>query len=212
MVIANPKSDWVPSWMLHLGVAAWLCRPDGTIGHLNRNAENLLRVSAAQCLNRPCFEVIQGKAIDGRPFCSSNCQIARQARASEEIHPYMIQAPGGGDSHWLRVLVIVVTAPDKSHPWLVHCAIDADSVRRLERYVSHLAHRSPHEQGSPPDLSVLSPREREVLNLMAHDLTLQAIANRLEVQHSTVRNHVQHILSKLEVHSIAEAIAWHLLG
>lgn len=57
----------------------------------------------------------------------------------------------------------------------------------------------------------LSARESEVLGLLAEDLTLGAIADRLCVSHATVRNHIQHVLAKLGAHSISQAVALYLL-
>jgi two-component system, NarL family, response regulator DevR len=54
--------------------------------------------------------------------------------------------------------------------------------------------------------SDLTPREREVLDLLAQALTNQAIADRLVVSVHTVRNHVQNILMKLSAHSKLEAV------
>lgn len=53
----------------------------------------------------------------------------------------------------------------------------------------------------------LSPREVEVLNLLAEGLANSAIAGRLGISVYTVRNHVQAILAKLGVHSKLEALA-----
>jgi DNA-binding NarL/FixJ family response regulator len=54
---------------------------------------------------------------------------------------------------------------------------------------------------------VLTPREREVLNLLAEGLTQDQIAKRLVISSKTVATHIQRILGKLDVHSRAEAIA-----
>jgi DNA-binding NarL/FixJ family response regulator len=54
----------------------------------------------------------------------------------------------------------------------------------------------------------LTPREREVLGLMAEGLGQGDIASRLVVSPKTVGNHVEHILHKLGVHSRAQAIAF----
>jgi DNA-binding NarL/FixJ family response regulator len=54
----------------------------------------------------------------------------------------------------------------------------------------------------------LTPREREVLELMADGLGQAEIAGRLVVSSKTVGNHIEHILWKLGVHSRAEAIAF----
>lgn len=53
----------------------------------------------------------------------------------------------------------------------------------------------------------LSPRELEVLALLAEGLTNKAIAARLVLSLHTVRNHVQNILGKLGAHTRLEAVA-----
>lgn len=53
----------------------------------------------------------------------------------------------------------------------------------------------------------LSDREREVLALMVKGLNNTEIAEHLVVSLSTVKHHVSHILSKLEVTNRAEAVA-----
>jgi DNA-binding NarL/FixJ family response regulator len=51
----------------------------------------------------------------------------------------------------------------------------------------------------------LTPREREVLTLLARGANGREIAAELEISRNTVRTHVQSILSKLQVHSRLEA-------
>ena len=53
--------------------------------------------------------------------------------------------------------------------------------------------------------SQLTPREREVLALLAAGATGREIATRLSISPNTVRTHVQSILTKLQVHSRLEA-------
>ena len=52
----------------------------------------------------------------------------------------------------------------------------------------------------------LSPREREVLQLVAKGLTNKEVANTLNISQFTVRNHLNHITEKLEVTDRTEAI------
>lgn len=52
--------------------------------------------------------------------------------------------------------------------------------------------------------SVLTPREREVLQLLAEGNSTKDIASHLNVSVKTVETHRQHIMEKLGLHSIAE--------
>jgi DNA-binding NarL/FixJ family response regulator len=53
----------------------------------------------------------------------------------------------------------------------------------------------------------LSPRETEILQLMAEGKAPLDIARTLAISHHTLRTHVQNILFKLKVHSKVEALA-----
>jgi DNA-binding NarL/FixJ family response regulator len=53
----------------------------------------------------------------------------------------------------------------------------------------------------------LSPREREILALLADGQTQTEIANALVLSPKTVSTHIQHLLAKLGVHSRAQAVA-----
>jgi DNA-binding NarL/FixJ family response regulator len=54
----------------------------------------------------------------------------------------------------------------------------------------------------------LTPRETEVLCLMAEGLTTKAIAERLSVRFKTVACHRNHVLQKLNVTSTILAVRW----
>ncbi len=54
----------------------------------------------------------------------------------------------------------------------------------------------------------LTPRERQILHLLAEGRTATAISRQLYISHATVRNHTQHILAKLGLHSKLEAVAY----
>ncbi|MCA1553297.1 MAG: response regulator transcription factor, partial [Chloroflexi bacterium] len=54
----------------------------------------------------------------------------------------------------------------------------------------------------------LTPREREVLDLIALGLSNSEIADRLTLELGTVKNHVHHILEKLNVSSRQDAVAY----
>ena len=56
--------------------------------------------------------------------------------------------------------------------------------------------------------SRLTPRELDVLRLLAEGLGTDAIAKRLYISPKTVGTHVQRMLAKLDMHSRAEAVAF----
>jgi DNA-binding NarL/FixJ family response regulator len=58
-----------------------------------------------------------------------------------------------------------------------------------------------------PTLERLTPRELEVLTLLADGYGQREIGERLVISSNTVGTHIQHILDKLRVHSRAQAVA-----
>ena len=73
---------------------------------------------------------------------------------------------------------------------------------------SMLARLLPKLRRSPRGLGAdLTPREVEVLKMLAEGVSNQQIAERLVLSLHTVRNHVQNVISKLGAHSKLEAVA-----
>jgi two-component system response regulator NreC len=77
----------------------------------------------------------------------------------------------------------------------------------LSHEIAHVVVKDYVQGGSKDDasvFSVLSPREREVLQLMAEGKTNRQIAEILNVSLKTVETHRQQIMNKLEIHNIVE--------
>ncbi|HLI58100.1 MAG TPA: LuxR C-terminal-related transcriptional regulator [Solirubrobacteraceae bacterium] len=53
----------------------------------------------------------------------------------------------------------------------------------------------------------LSPRQREILRLLADGVRARGIAARLGLSEATVRNHIRSLLRRLDCHSQLQAVA-----
>ena len=210
---AGPSCDWLPEWIAALGGACWVCDPGGRVVHANPEAAALIARGVLGDPGPACHAVVGGLDESGRSACRPECEPLRRARAEEPIEPFLMRLGGRrGAGRWFLVWIIPLTAPDGSRPWLVHCACDVDRFHRMEEYLREVAARSPGRDVSRrAPRRRLTAREAEVLALLAHDQDARRIAARLFLSHSTVRNHVAHILDKLGVHSVQEAVAWRLL-
>lgn len=59
-----------------------------------------------------------------------------------------------------------------------------------------------------PEVEQLSPREKEILELLAQGFLIKEIADKLGIGFGTVRSHIRHIYEKLHVRSRAQAVAF----
>jgi DNA-binding NarL/FixJ family response regulator len=94
--------------------------------------------------------------------------------------------------------------------YLVKSAPTAELVRAIravaqgERYLSPEVARAPAERGGAEVGARLSPRERDVLRLVAEGLTSKECAVRLGVAVSTIETHRKQLMAKLKLRSVAE--------
>jgi DNA-binding NarL/FixJ family response regulator len=86
--------------------------------------------------------------------------------------------------------------------------ISPDIAAAMMSHISELAQISTQTDIDPTAYTELTPREREVLELIGEDCSNQEIADRLFIEVGTVKNHVHNILKKLDVSSRHEAAAY----
>ncbi len=58
------------------------------------------------------------------------------------------------------------------------------------------------------DIDQLTPRERDILKLIAQGLSNKMIARKLDITESTVKVHVKHLLKKMKLKSRVEVAVW----
>jgi DNA-binding CsgD family transcriptional regulator len=191
----------------------WVSGPERKIVYLNPRAEEVLGRSLGKCVGQPCYKVIRGKTPEGKPFCTDACPALEQLHFHKEIEPFRIRVGTGRRARSMQIVMIVAQPPDFSGPSLVHCIIDDEKEQRFKNYLTKVVARTPKARLKQRTLGhfQLTLREREILAMLVDDKSLYEIADKLHLSYTTVRNHVQHILNKLGVHSIMEAVAFFLL-
>ena len=171
----------------------------------NRGATAVLGRRSEDALGRHCYEVVCGRDVFGNRLCSPSCPIMTMARAQEPIAGFEARLPSGGDEPSLvHITVLRMPGPRPDLFTLVHLLQPIYPAARgaAEAPAKILERRTPPREPPP-----LTPRETEVLQLVASGLHNKEIASTLGLSLATVRNHVHNALTKLEVHSKLEMIS-----
>jgi DNA-binding NarL/FixJ family response regulator len=72
--------------------------------------------------------------------------------------------------------------------------------------------KGPHDEALEDSPSVLSPREREIIQLLAEGKSNNEVADMLYISAKTVETHRAHIMEKLNLHSITELVHYAILN
>lgn len=174
----------------------------------NDAATELFGFRPEEVLGRHCDEVLCWRDRCGDPVCEG-CPASEIGSEEELVDTReVIGRTSEGKTLWLSATTVVPPLELRDRCRLVHLIREVGLPPELERLVvDRLGGWSLATNDEPPELAALTPREREVLTLLSEGLDGPAIAERLFVSQPTVRNHIQHVLNKLGVHSRAEAVA-----
>ena len=104
-----------------------------------------------------------------------------------------------GESVTINMSTLTLPPRNGEGPLVIHLFRDA---------VPAKSSSSVEHDDLPGAPSSLTPRELEVLRLLAAGANTRVASERLGVSPATVRNHVQNLLGKLGVHSRLEAVAY----
>jgi DNA-binding NarL/FixJ family response regulator len=139
-------------------------------------------------------------------------QLAAEGRRSPrvivlttfDLDEYVYDALGAGASGFLLKDVRAETLFDAVRVVAAGDALLAPTITR--RLMSEFARLRPSLPSRPEALAALTPRETEVLRLVAEGLANAEIAERLVVSDETVKTHVSRILTKLHLRDRTQAV------
>ncbi len=175
----------------------------------NDAATELLGYSPDDVLGRSCHEVLCWRDRCGDAVCNGLCPAASAGEPDEVIETKeVLGRSASGRTLWLSASTIVPPVELRDQCRLVHMIREVSLPPELERVVvERLEGWSPASRNGDRRLDVLTARERDVLMLLTEGFDGASIAEELFLSPATVRNHIQHILAKLGVHSRVEAVA-----
>jgi PAS domain S-box-containing protein len=189
--------------------AVFVVDPDYRIVHWDARAESLTGLLAEEMIGKPCYEALRGECEGGSSFCTSECPIMRMARAGQPISSYdMRVSTRWGQKQWVGVSILSVDSEEGTY--LVHLLRDAQKAHEtleMARALIGLSSDRSIPNPDPRDVPALTPRQLEVLELLAEGKSAKEIGRGLYLSQATVRNHVRSLLQALGAHSQLEALA-----
>jgi PAS domain S-box-containing protein len=171
----------------------------------NRAATKIMGYTATEALGRTCCDLFADHDDGSGPvhdLASVTTRVETRVRAFD-----VRTTTKTGRSLWLHLTLFPVHVR-KGTALVVHLFRDVTPTRQLVALVQERLAASSNGHAAVPDDGPLTRRELEVLRLTAHGLNTAVIAQRLHISRVTVRNHVQNILWKLDVHSRLQAVAY----
>jgi PAS domain S-box-containing protein len=187
------------------GDGAFVIAGDGKIILWNRVAERMLGYTAREAIGRPCCDVLVGRDGNNNRLCYRGCHVMSLVKMGDPVQSFDMQTrTKSGRPIWLN-FSILTTTNGHGGPVTIHLFRDVTATKELLNLVQE---RRAAPTGGPRPHRALTPRELEILRLLATGADTKTAAELLHLSRATVRNHVQNILGKLGVHSRLQAVAY----
>lgn len=174
----------------------------GQIVAWNQAAERTFGYAESEALGQRCWELLLGQDMFGNQSCCEGCPIRATAFRNEPVNRFQLDFTTAAHERKRFTVRTLMLFDGPGKGMLVHlCHPDQDVSETT------VTNQVTNHSGANNQHGTLTPRETEVLALLHKGKVVSEIARTMGISVSTVRNHTQHILSKLHVHTRIEALA-----
>jgi PAS domain S-box-containing protein len=193
--------------------AVFVVDPEYRVVYWDARSESLTGFLAEEMVGGACYEVLSGEDEDGTPFGIHVHSAVRLAWAGRPYHGYDTRVfTRSGGERWIAVSSLAVETEEGPYViCLMRAAQEAHETLEMARHLIQLSrHEHPRQEGmgrGRRDVPALTPRQREVLGMLASGKTAGEIGRELYLSQATVRNHIRALLQALGAHSQLEALA-----
>lgn len=187
--------------MFNTSETAFAVDLDGQIVAWNQAAEHTFGHAETDALGQRCWELLSGRDVFGNRFCCEGCPVRAAAFDNEPISRFQIDFETATDERNRFTVSTLILSNGPGKKVLVHlCNLSEEATENTVIGRTKIP-PTPVKLYRP-----LTARETEVLALLYRGSVVSEIAAVMGISVSTVRNHTQHVLSKLHVHTRLEAV------
>ena len=167
----------------------------------NEAAEKEFGYRADEVIGHRCWRLLAGRDSFGNRYCCEHCPLMEMAARNESVHGTEVEFSTATDGHRKFKLSSLVLSGYPGDGLLMHICHKHDESSEHTQ-----SHNGNHKHNGKFQRARLTERELEVLELLAEGNTTREIAKMMCVSVATARNHIQHTMDKLHVHSRLEAV------
>jgi DNA-binding CsgD family transcriptional regulator len=188
----------------------------GLVSAWNVAAEDLFGLSSIEAIGAVCHDILQG-ADEGGVTCSVRCAIQQALEVNRPVENFDLQIQTKTGRQWCNISILIVSESRSGARHAVHIIHPREMRKRFEQLIrdflvsqTDLSPEVASQLVNKVRLATrnvrLTPRETEILSLLANGIRTRTIAGKLGISEKTVNNHVNRLLTKLDAHNRLEAI------
>lgn len=193
--------------------AAFTVDLQGEIRTWNKAAENLFGYRASNVIGQACATLVKGR-MDGRtPVCCQTCDVLECVRAGREVSNFDLEISTRTRRRvWVNVSLLVTSDEHTKRRLVIHLMRDIRRRKKAEQLTNEMIQvarslvGNGEQTGEPPPIVPLTSQEKKILTLLVAGKATKEMAGELQINVSTLRNHISHINQKLHTRNRTEAV------